>query len=210
MGQAEIQQLDAVARQKHIGGLQVAVNNAEIVQGLECVQHLPRNFQCLGSIQHPGQQTVGERKAIEQLHHQDENFALFEDIVDLADVGMIYAGQRPCFAPKPAAGRAAFFGVGDGLDGDRPLQPVIPPLVHHAHRPLADLLPDPVVANGVQHGEMIAPGEVFLRAGVVAGGSVNRRHLAAHGPNISAQLAAVVDGIEKHEPQQVAKRSLPG
>ena len=69
---------------------------------------------------------------------------------------MIYAGQRPRFAPKPTAGLAALIGLVDGLDGDRPLQPVIPPLVHHAHRTVADLLPDPVVANGFQHGEMIA------------------------------------------------------
>ena len=114
---------------------------------------------------------------------------------------MIYPGQGPRFAPKPSAGRAAFVGLIDGLDGDRPLQPVIPPLVYHAHRTLADFLPDPVVTNGFEHGVMIAPSKVLLRAGAVAGGPVNRRHLAAHGPNISAQLAAVVDGIEKHEPQ---------
>ncbi len=152
MGEAEIQQLDAVARQKHIGGLQVAVNNAEIVQRLECLQHLPRNLQCLGSVQHAGQQTVGKRKAVEQLHHQNENPSLFEDVVDLADVGMIYASQRPRFAPKLPACRAAFMGLVDGLDGDRPLQPFIPSFVDHAHPALADLLPDPVVADGFQHG----------------------------------------------------------
>jgi hypothetical protein len=42
-GYAEIQQLYAVASQKHIRGFEVPVNDPEIVQSLERLQHLPHN-----------------------------------------------------------------------------------------------------------------------------------------------------------------------
>src|SRR5882724_11831747 len=47
-----------------------------------------------------------------------------------------------------------------------------------------------------------------LHPGVVARGTVNRWDLASHRPNVSAQLTAVVDGIKKNVPEELAERSF--
>src|SRR6266568_8911695 len=39
-------------------------------------------------------------------------------------------------------------------------------------------------------------------------GPVDRRHLASHGPDVRGELAAVVDRVEKYEPQELAHRDL--
>jgi hypothetical protein len=43
--QSEIQQLDAVPGQEHIGGFQISVNDTEIVQGLQRPQDLAFDIQ---------------------------------------------------------------------------------------------------------------------------------------------------------------------
>ena len=100
---------------------------------------------------------VRERLAVEQLQDEDERLAFFEDVEDLADVGMIHAGQGSRFPPKPGAGFFAFIYFEDGLYRNRPFEVLVPCLKHNPHCPLADLAPDPVVANGFQHAVIIVP-----------------------------------------------------
>ncbi len=184
------------------------MHDSKIVQGLERLQNLVRFNASDASIILLSRRSASDRPSSNSIT-RTRTPPLFEDVVHLADVRMIYPGQRPYFAPKPATGSAALVCLVDGFDSDRPLQSPIPPLIDHAHGTLANLLPDPVVTNGFEHGEMIPPAQVTLRGRVVAGGAINRRYLAAHGANIRAQLAAVMDGIEEHEPQQVTQRRLP-
>ena len=56
--------------------------------------------------------------------------------------------------------------------------------------------------------EVIARVALFYDTGVVARRTVDRWNLASHRPNVGAQLAAVVDGIEKDVPKELTERSF--
>jgi len=59
--------------------------------------------------------------------------------------------QRPRFAPEPAPGIRALGSFVEGLDGYGPPEALIPALVHYPHPALADLAPDTIVADDLQH-----------------------------------------------------------
>src|SRR5881394_2880931 len=45
-----------------------------------------------------------------------------------------------------------------------------------------------------------------LHPRIIAGGSVDRRNLATHRPNVCTELPAMMDGIEEEIPKEIAKR----
>ena len=80
-----------------------------------------------------GPKAIRQRHALDVLHHQVGRAALFDDVVERADVGMIQGRNGPCLAFEPPAEVP-----GSGLDGDRAVQARVPALIHRAHATGAD------------------------------------------------------------------------
>src|SRR5207244_1440818 len=88
LGKTEVEQLDALPGNQNVGGLQIAMDNALFVRGIEGVENLPR---VLDSPQQ--RQRSFEGLALDKLHDQ----IVRSHIVELADVRMIECGNGTCF-----------------------------------------------------------------------------------------------------------------
>ena len=90
LGQAEIKNLRVTTLgYEDVGGLDVAVNNALGVCGIERFGNFNREFQQLIGGKRPTQDALAQSLTFEQFH-SDEVFAiLLSDFVDGADVGMV-------------------------------------------------------------------------------------------------------------------------
>ena len=92
MSQAEVEELDALARDKDVARLEIAVNDALGVRGLQRVQDLN------GVLDGPGdRQRSLQRPAIDVLHDQ----VIGADIVERANMAMIEGGNGPGLALEP-------------------------------------------------------------------------------------------------------------
>ena len=105
--QAEVEHLHrAVRRDLDVRGLQVAVDDALLVRGLERVGNLPRDRQRLGDrrgrVHAAGsaatRDPLRERLALDQLEDQAAHAVRLFDAVDRADVRMIQRGEHPRLA----------------------------------------------------------------------------------------------------------------
>ena len=117
-GQAEIEELGAVACQEDVGGFEVAVNDAQVVKGLQRAEDLTFNCQGLRGVDRVSEEALRQGLALEQLQDEDQTLTFFEDVENLADVGMIHAGQGTRLAPKPAVGFFALACFVNGLYSD--------------------------------------------------------------------------------------------
>ena len=120
-GQAEVEHLHhAVGRELDVGRLQIAVDDALFVRGVERVHDLAGDADHLGKRQAaPGRggalQVFVQRVAFDQLHHQRQHAALFLEAEERGDVGMVEGGQDAGFALEPCDA----FGIGDEGLGQR-------------------------------------------------------------------------------------------
>src|SRR5581483_5838466 len=94
-----------------------------------------------------GGEAITERLSIEQFQHQDKDVPFFENVEDLADVGMTDLGQRSRLAPQALARIGAVSTGMKRLDSDSSLQAFIPALVNDPHSALAYFAPDSVRAS---------------------------------------------------------------
>ena len=140
-----------------VGGLDVAVNDAFRVRGVERVRDLDSQREQHFQIQWPAPDSVLQRQAVEEFHG-DESFAvLVVNLVNGADVRMVQGRGSFGFALKAAQGLRIFGNVvGQELEGDKAAQLHVFRLVDNAHAPTTELLDDPVVRNSLaDHG--VAP-----------------------------------------------------
>ena len=144
----EIQQLHAVRREKDVRGLQVAVDDAPRVQGLQRRQHPQRDPERLSDRNALAGETLLECLAFQQLHDEVEFPALFSELVDMADVGMVDACCGPGLAQQTLAQRRVSGGIPDPLDGHVAVQAVVVGGVHHSHAALAQPAGHTVAADG--------------------------------------------------------------
>ena len=71
LGQAEVEHLDgAVGPDLDVGRLEIAMNDALLVRGFERLGDLPRDRERLVERERPARDAVGERLALDQLHHE--------------------------------------------------------------------------------------------------------------------------------------------
>ena len=91
LGQAEVEYFDRAVRPDfYVGRLEIAMDDALLVRGFECVGYLPRDVERVLERDPGGAQGhVSERLAIDQLHDQRVHAATFLDAVNLRDVRMI-------------------------------------------------------------------------------------------------------------------------
>src|SRR5688572_21371512 len=122
--------------EKDVRRLQIAVDQAVGVQRLESRERGYRDRDRFVERDRPVFEPRRQRLALEQLHGDVELSVLGSDVVELADVRVVYPGPRPRFAAQPLGrGRVRFVGA-NGLQRDRALEPVIPRRIDDAHAAL--------------------------------------------------------------------------
>jgi hypothetical protein len=110
------------------------VHHARAVRGIERVGDLGADPQHVGRGERPAEDALGERLAIDQLHHQVVGRAFAADVVEGADVGMAQAGDEPRLALETRA-RAVARGevLGQHFDRDVTAEPGVPGAVDLPH-----------------------------------------------------------------------------
>ncbi|MFN8091658.1 MAG: hypothetical protein U0599_05430 [Vicinamibacteria bacterium] len=145
-GEAEVEELDAVRGEEDVRGLQVPVDDAGRVEGLEGGEDVARHREGLVRRQRAAREPGRERFAGEQLHRDEEAPGVLADLVDLADVRVVDRGRRPGLAAETPAGRLV--GLGDRLHRDAPAEALVLGGEDDAHAALADALEQAVAAEG--------------------------------------------------------------
>ena len=96
--QAEVEQLGARLRQHDVARLEIAVDHPLAVGRGQRVGDLRPVLQRLIGSERALGQAVGQRPALEVLHHQVVHTAVLADVVQRADVGVVQVGDRPRLA----------------------------------------------------------------------------------------------------------------
>ena len=143
LGQAEVEHLHgAVGAHHDVGGLEIAVDDAPLVSGLERLDDLRRDAQRIVQRDRPAREPLGEVLPFDELHRQrapSTGRGRFFESVDLRDVRVVERRERASFPVEP---RQPFLvpreQLGQDLDRDRPLQPAVDRLVDLAHASGAD------------------------------------------------------------------------
>ena len=135
LGQTEVEHLDgAVRRHLDICGLQIAVNDAALVGGIEGIGDLTRDVHRLFHRHGASRQPIRECVALDELHDQRVRRGRFLEAVDVRDVRVIQRGEHLSLA---AEAREAIGIVGHGgeedLDRHVAIQPPIATAVDFAH-----------------------------------------------------------------------------
>ena len=150
LGEAEVEDLHvAVARQHHVLGLEVAVDDAGGVRAGEAlgqlagdVEHLPGRERVLGADE------VAQRRPVHELHDGEGQPRRLADLVDRDDVGVVEGGGRARLLGESAeAVRDRGEGLGQELDGDVAAEVEVPRAVDLAHAPRAQLVEELVPAE---------------------------------------------------------------
>jgi hypothetical protein len=142
-GQSEVEQLHARLRDHHVRRLEIAMDDAVAVRGVQRVGNLDGVAQRLRHRHGASGQPRRQRLAVEQLHHEVLDIAGAADVVERADVGMRELRDRARFALESLA-RVRRRGeiAGQHFDRDETIEPRVARLVDGAHRPGADRADD--------------------------------------------------------------------
>ena len=135
-------------------GLRSRWIDAARVQRRERVQHAEPDRHGLGDAHRALLQALRQRRALEQLHGDEQVALVFADFVDLADVRMVDAGRRARLAPEALARRLVLRQRRHRLQRDRAMELLVARGIDDAHPALAELALDRVVA--VARGQPIA------------------------------------------------------
>ena len=84
-----------------LAGLDVAVQHAARMGGIEAVHHLAAEGDDLGHRQRRAGNPFGQRGALDVLEHQRLDSVGFRQAVDGAEAGVAERGQHPRLAPEP-------------------------------------------------------------------------------------------------------------
>jgi len=134
LGKAEVHQLRPGLREHHVPRLQVAMDDPLLVRPLERIGDLGRVAQHLLRRQRAALQALGQRLALEQLHHEVVDPVLGPHVVERANVGMVEAGDGAGLALEALPERGVGSEVGGkDLDRDGALEPRVARAVDLAH-----------------------------------------------------------------------------
>jgi hypothetical protein len=137
--QAEVEHLDrAVRGQLDVGRLEIAVDDAAFVGGVERRGELARDLQRLRHGQRAAHEAVRQRRPLHELHDERRRLAVVH-VVDGGDVGMIERGEHPGLALEAGAPPGIQgMDVGQQLDGDVAAEPGVACPVDLSHAPRPD------------------------------------------------------------------------
>ena len=140
----EIQHLDGTVRPDFdVGGLQIPVDDPLRVGRFERVGNLPGDRQRFIERERSGCDTVGERRALDQLEDQRVGAVRLLEAEDRPDVGMVDRCEHLGFALEPGeAVRIERETVGENLERDVPIQRGITGVIHLAHSAFANFRDD--------------------------------------------------------------------
>ena len=100
-GQTEVQQLGRAAiGDEDVRRLDVPMEDACAVRGVQAVGQLHAQIQRFVDRQRAAFQPFPERLAAEQFHHDEELAVVFAQVMHHANIGMIQSGCRPGFTPE--------------------------------------------------------------------------------------------------------------
>ena len=132
-----------------ICGLDVTVNDALGVSGVEGVSNLDGQRQQCVQFQRSDPDQMLQRLPIEILHGNERLAILLANVINSADVGVIQGGRSLRLTSKPLEGlRVAGHVFGQELQGDEAIKTGVLGLVHHPHTTAAQLLYNPIVRDG--------------------------------------------------------------
>ncbi len=148
-GDAEVEELDPIAREdEHVLGLEVAVDDLEVVRAGEGARHLDADGERARDGQRPVGDDVGQAAPFEELHHQERRAVLGLALVeDLDHVGVRQALRVLGLADEALAqDRVLGEALVEDLDGAGPLHQLVLCLVDgrhpaHAQLPLDQVAP---------------------------------------------------------------------
>jgi hypothetical protein len=141
LGQAEVQNLHrAVMANFDVRGLEIAMDDALFVRGFEGFTDLPRDRQCIGNRDRPARDTVGERRPLDQLHHEGLYAVRIFQPVNRCDVLVVQRRERTRLALEARQTPAILCeSAGQHLDRDIALKPGVPGPIHLPHPAHSDL-----------------------------------------------------------------------
>ena len=133
--EAEVEDLHAsFASQRHVGWLDVAVDDAAVVRGLDGISELLRNGQRLGRREAAVLQPLRQRLSVDELEDEKRRAAGFFEAVNRGNMRMTERRERLRLSLEPGdAIRVTGHRVGQRLDGDVTLQPGIAGTIDVAH-----------------------------------------------------------------------------
>ena len=132
--QAEIHQLRAAFRQHDVARLQIAMNDPRPMRGIERLAHFHADPHGLLQRNRTAPQPVGQRFALEILHHQKIDALLVAHVIQRADTRMIQRRNRARLAVESLSqlwvrGKM----LRQDLDGHFAAQPRVAGAIHFAH-----------------------------------------------------------------------------
>jgi hypothetical protein len=153
----EVGEQDApVVGDQYVAGLDVAVQYARGVRGPQRAQHPQPDSRGLPGLDAPGLlDLVGERAALDQLHHDPRAAVVLQYVVHGDDGRVVDPRGRARLGPGPGEqhGLVAVGHVERGrqlLDGDGPVQHLVVRTPHPAHAATADGVDEPVAPRQQQ------------------------------------------------------------
>ena len=149
LARAEIENFcRAVARAENVGGLDVAMDDAARVRGVERIGDFGGDLQQLLEMDRPARDAMLQRLAFEEFHHEEGVALIFADIVDGADVGIVQRGGGAGFAAEAFQSlRIAGSLIREKFDGHGAAEADVFGFVDDAHAATADFFDDAVVGN---------------------------------------------------------------
>ena len=150
LGQAEVEELYLSAlRDEDVGRLDVAMDDAVLVRGVERVGDLDAEVEDLVGLERPADdEPVLQRFAFHQLHDDEGLPVRLVDVVDRADVRVLERGSGPRLALEALERlRVPRDVLGKELQSDVAPQARVLGAVDDAHAAAAQLLDDPVAGD---------------------------------------------------------------
>jgi hypothetical protein len=146
---AEIEQLGAEGRKQDVGGLQIAVNDAELVEGLQGGEELERDLRGLAGGKRALLEALRQGFALDKLHDQDQIVGFLGDVIEAAGVRMGDLGGGAGFLPEALALRRIVGTGADEFQGYGAIEALVLGFENDTHAAFADLGQDAIRADGI-------------------------------------------------------------
>ncbi len=150
-GQAEIHNLGMAALgYEDVCRLDVAMNNALRMGGIEGVRDIESDLQKAMQLHRLAADEMFQGDAIQKLHDDEGLIVIVVNLMDGADVGMVQGRSCARLAAKARQGQRIVSDLGrQKLDGHEASQLEVLGLIDHAHAAAAEFFHNAVVGNGL-------------------------------------------------------------